>query len=49
MFILDIIRQCIDGISKYSQRSINDLRTNSIAFRILCDSITLKINKLDPE
>lgn len=46
---LDIIRQCIDGISKYIQRSINDLRTNSIAFRILCDSISLKISKLDPQ
>jgi hypothetical protein len=45
----DIIRQCIDGISKYSRRSINDLRTNSIAFRILCDSITLKINRLDSQ
>ncbi|CAF3388265.1 unnamed protein product [Rotaria socialis] len=44
-----IIRQCIQGISKYIQRSINDLHTNSIAFRIICDSITLKIAKLDLE
>ncbi|CAF3385637.1 unnamed protein product [Rotaria sp. Silwood1] len=44
-----IIQQCIDGISKYIQRSINDLHTNSIAFRILCDSITLKIAKLDSQ
>jgi hypothetical protein len=46
---LEIIRQCIEGISKYIQRSINDLHTNSIAFRILCDSISLKITKLDPQ
>ncbi|CAF0894656.1 unnamed protein product [Adineta steineri] len=45
----EIIQQCIDGISKYIQRSINDLHTNSIAFRILCDSISLKIAKLDPQ
>jgi hypothetical protein len=48
-FFIEIIQQCIDGISKYIQRSMNDLHTNSIAFRILCDSISLKITKLDSQ
>jgi hypothetical protein len=49
IFVLEIIGQCIAGISKYIQRSLNDLHTNSIAFRILCDSISLKIAKLDSQ